>query len=162
MNIDDLWQYLILFGLAAAPWLEVFLVVPIGIAWGLNPIAVAITGFLGNWIPILLIATFYERIANWLRQRRARKKGLTPEEVSVVSEKKTKRAQKIMDRYGTPGLAIIAPGFIGTDTATLLALIFGSSKKWVIIWMTFGLAFWTILLTIGSYYGLAYMDLFKH
>lgn len=159
----QIWQYILLFGLAATPWLEVFLVVPLGIAWGLNPIAVGVVGFLGNWIPILLIAAFFEQLKNWMRRRRALKKGVSLDEIDeaeVVPETKASRARKIWDRYGIPGLALIAPSLVGTDIAAVLALTFGSSKRWVVLWMTISLALWTILLSVGSHYGLDFIGWF--
>jgi uncharacterized membrane protein len=156
--IQHWWEYLLLFGLAITPWLEVFLVVPLGIAWGLNPVLVSIVGFVGNWIPVLLIGFFYTQISRWIKRRRARKLGISEEE-ALTSGKKVTRARRIWDRYGTPGLALIAPAIVGTDIAALLALAFGSSKRWVMIWMTVSLAVWTVILAVGSFYGFAYMKL---
>ncbi|MDQ1912174.1 small multi-drug export protein [Paenibacillus sp. GD4] len=151
------WQYVVLFLMAAAPWLEVFLVVPLGIAWGLNPVAVSVTGFLGNFIPLLLIGFFFTQISAWLqrrRQRKAQKQGVTEEEIAARSAKKEKRAKGIWERYGVPGLALLAPAIIGTDLAALLALSFGSSPRYVMIWMTISLAVWTVLLAVGTVFGL--------
>ncbi|WP_019534959.1 small multi-drug export protein [Paenibacillus ginsengihumi] len=158
--IEHIWEYLALFGLAAAPWLEVFLVVPLGIAWGLSPIPVSIVGFIGNWIPVLLIGFFFTQISGWWKRRRARKLGISEEE-ALTSGKKMSRARKIWDRYGTPGLALIAPVIVGTDIAALLALAFGSSKRWVMLWITIGLAAWTVILAVGSYYGFGYIKFLK-
>lgn len=158
--IQYLWQYAVLFVLALTPWLEVFLVVPLGIAWGLHPVPVSIVGFVGNWIPVLLIGFFYTRISRWLKRRRARKLGVSEEEALTTGKKET-RARRIWERYGTPGLALIAPAIVGTDIAALLALAFGSSKRWVMIWITISLALWTIALAVGAHYGFAYMELWK-
>lgn len=168
------WQYVVLFLLAAAPWLEVFLVVPLGIAWGLNPAAVAVTGFVGNWIPVLLIALFFRQFTAWRAKRRARKAalaaaqsgGTTGEAVSASSgkaaeSKKHRRAKRIWERYGIPGLALTAPAIVGTDIAALLALTFGSSPRWVLLWMTVSLALWSVLLAVGSVYGLEFTGWFQ-
>lgn len=160
--MNETWEYVLLFLLAAAPWLEVFLVVPLGIVRGLNPVAVSIIGFAGNWIPILLIGFFFTRITAWLRKRRLRKQTassgidstLPQDDASLVSTKKTTKARRIWDRYGMPGFAIIAPAVIGTDIAALLALSFGSAKQRVMVWMTISLALWTILLAYCTYYGI--------
>ena len=53
-----LWQYTVLFLLAAAPWMDVSIVVPLGIVWGLPPFSVGLTAFLGNLILILLLGLF--------------------------------------------------------------------------------------------------------
>ncbi|MUG71210.1 small multi-drug export protein [Paenibacillus validus] len=169
------WQYAALFLLAAAPWLEVFLVVPLGIAWGLNPAAVAVTGFVGNWIPVLLIALFFRQFTAWRTKRRTRKAALTaaqsggtaaetatPTSAGTTAEsKKHRRAKRIWERYGIPGLALTAPAIVGTDIAALLALTFGSSPRWVLLWMTVSLALWTVLLAVGSVYGLEFIGWFQ-
>ena len=154
------WEFLVLFGLALTPWLEVFIVVPLGIAWGLHPVSVSIVGFVGNWIPVLAIGFFFAQISRWFRRRRARKLGISEEE-ALTAGKKATRARKIWDRYGMPGFALLAPAIVGTDIAALLALAFGSSKRWVMIWITLSLAVWTVVLAAGAYYGLDYMNLLR-
>ncbi|SDD78146.1 Putative small multi-drug export protein [Paenibacillus sp. UNCCL117] len=163
------WQYILLFFLAAAPWLEVFLVVPLGIAWGLQPVSVAVIGFAGNWIPVLLIALFFHQFKAWRIRRKARKEGRDPHEVALeaaaaeeqAASKKRRRARGIWERYGIPGLALLAPAIVGTDIAALLALSFGSKPRWVLLWMTVSLALWTIALAVGTVYGLDFVGWFQ-
>ncbi len=145
-----IWQYMLLFLLAAAPWLDVFLVVPLGIVAGLSPIAVAIVGFAGNFLMILLLGVFFKQFSKW-RENRRLKKGITS------ASKKETRARQVWERYGLPGLALLAPVIVGTDIAALLALSFGSSRTRVIRWMAVSLAVWTITMTLGSVYGFGYM-----
>ena len=149
-----LWQYVLLFLLAAAPWLDVFVVVPLGIAWGLHPVAVSITAFAGNWLIIVVIAVFFERLSLWLRRRRARKKGISLEEADIAAGNKAGRAKRLWEKFGIPGLALLAPVVVGTDLAVLFALLFGSSRKYVVLWMTVSLVAWTIALAVSTYYGL--------
>lgn len=152
MEVNDTLKYVILFLLAAAPWLEVFLVVPLGIIIGLSPIIVALLGFLGNWFVIILITLLFHKLTEWWRKRKGKEMG---------NERKRSRAKKIWDRYGVPGLAILAPTIVGTDIATILALSFGSSKKWVFGWMTVSLALWTIVLALGTVYGIDFVGYLK-
>ena len=42
------WQFIVIFIVAFAPWMDVSIVVPIGVAWGLPPLGVAIVAFTGN------------------------------------------------------------------------------------------------------------------
>jgi uncharacterized membrane protein len=149
---DGIWAYIVLFLLAAAPWLDVFLVVPLGIVAGLSPIAVAVIGFAGNFLLVLLLGLFFKKFSNWRNNRRL-KKGIT------TSSKKETRARQIWERYGLPGLALLAPLIVGTDIAALFALSFGSSRKRVMKWMAVSLAVWTIVMALGSVYGFGYMKL---
>lgn len=166
-NAGGFWAYVILFLLAAAPWLEVFLVVPLGIAMGMNPVGVAVAGFVGNWIPILLIGFFFKQLSAWREKRKAKKlqsgaAGLPSDPDAQTDEppkiaKKHRRARVVWEKYGIPGLALLAPTIVGTDIAAILALSFGSNRTWVMLWMTVSLAVWTVLLTVGSVYGFAFV-----
>jgi len=149
---DGIWPYIVLFLLAAAPWLDVFLVVPLGIVAGLSPVAVAIIGFAGNFLLVLLLGIFFKQFSKWNTNRRL-KKGIT------TTSKKETRARRIWERYGLPGLALLAPLLVGTDIAALLALSLGSSRKRVIQWMAVSLAVWTIVMALGSVYGFSYMKI---
>lgn len=149
---DGIWPYIVLFLLAAAPWLDVFLVVPLGIVAGLSPVAVAIIGFAGNFLLVLLLGLFFKQFSKWNTNRKL-KKGIT------TTSKKETRARRIWERYGLPGLALLAPLIVGTDIAALLALSVGSSRKRVIQWMAVSLAVWTIVMALGSVYGFSYMKI---
>jgi uncharacterized membrane protein len=147
---DDIWQYLGLFILAILPWIDIFVVVPLGILWGLSPVVVSIVGFAGNFLMIVLLALFFRQLAAWRRRRRERK-GIT------APTKRETRARQIWERYGIPGLSIVAPILLGTDLAALLALSFGSSRMRVVVWMGVSLVIWTVILAVGSVYGFGYM-----
>lgn len=172
---EGLWTYFVLFLLAAAPWLEVFLVIPLGVGIGLNPLAVAITGFIGNWIPIILIVLFFKKLSEWRERRKERKRlkeiayeqatyvgsGLSTEEENIIQEehgKKRQRARKLWDKYGIPGFSLLAPILVGTDIAMILALAFGSPRRPLLIWMTISLLLWSIVLTVLTIQGIQFIQ----
>ncbi|WP_309119441.1 small multi-drug export protein [Paenibacillus sp.] len=146
-----MWQYIVLFLLAAAPWMDVSLVVPLGVLWGLSPIWVSVVAFVGNFLLILILGLFFKQISEWRQARRA-KRGITG------PTKKETRSRAIWEKYGIPGLALIAPIFVGTDIAAVLALTFGASKIRVVGWMTVSLALWTIVFAVGSVYGFSFLN----
>ncbi|WP_172194646.1 small multi-drug export protein [Saccharibacillus qingshengii] len=148
-ELDLFWQYAALFLLAAAPSLDIFIVVPLGILWGLPPVAVSIIGFAGNFLMVILIGLFFARVSAWMERQRL-KKGRT------TSSKRETRARRIWEKYGVPGLALVAPAMVGTDIAAVLALSFGSSRRWVMGWMAVSLTVWTVIMAVGSVYGLSY------
>lgn len=155
LSIHEYWEYITVFLLAAIPWIEVVIVIPLGIAGGLSPIAVVILAFTGNLLTVLIIIVLYEKLTTWLERRRARK-GIT----KPVS-KKRERAKKIWERYGLPGLAIIGPFFVGTHLTAVMGMALGSRKNFVTFWMTCSLLVWTVGLTAASYYGLDYLNLIR-
>ncbi|MFT4416644.1 small multi-drug export protein [Fredinandcohnia humi] len=148
---NALWQYIVLFLLAIAPWMDVSLIVPLGIVWGLSPIGVGLVAFVGNFLLILLLGLFFKQFSEWRTKRREKKgiKGPT---------KKETRSREIWEKYGIPGLALLAPILVGTDIAAILALTFGSSKTRVVGWMTVSLAIWTIVFAVGSVYGFSFLN----
>jgi uncharacterized membrane protein len=144
-------QYIVLFLFAAAPWMDVSIIVPLGILWGLAPIGVSIVAFSGNFLLILLLGVFFKQIDKWRHNRKQKNGQKNP-------TKKEKRSREIWEKYGIPGLALLAPIFIGTDIAAIIALTFGSSKVRVVGWMTISLAMWTIIFAVGSVYGFSLLN----
>ncbi len=150
-SAEDIWKYLVLFLLAFAPWMDVSIVVPLGIVWGLQPIAVGVTAFTGNLILLLLLGFFFKQFVRWRKAQRLKKGVNTP------SKKETKSRQ-LWERYGIPGLALLAPILVGTDIAAVVALTLGSNKGYVISWMTVSLAGWTIVFLVASVYGFSLLN----
>ena len=150
-GIEEIWQYALLFVLAVAPWLDVYLVIPLGIAWGLSPALVAVVGFAGNFATVLLLGLFFRQFSQW-REKRRQRKGLT------APSKKETRARQVWERYGLPVLALLGPIILGTDIAALCALTFCSSRTRVIVWMAVSLVLWSAALAVGAAYGFAYMN----
>lgn len=74
---------------------------------------------------IVLLGLFFKQIAEW-RTARKHKKGI------MSPTKRETRSREIWDKYGIPGLALLAPILVGTDIAAILALTFGSSKSIVL------------------------------
>lgn len=146
-------QYLLVFLFAAFPSVEILLVIPPAIGLRLNPILVGIVAFTGNVGSVYLLIAFHGRIARW----RARRRG---EQTDDTGEKRRYRwARRVWERYGLPGLAIAAPVLTGVHVATLLALAAGSSSRDVARWMTVGIAGWTVVLVVGSMYGVSLLGL---
>ena len=137
--------YLTVFVLAAIPWLEVLIVVPPAIGLGLDPLLVGVLAFFGNVFPIYLIVSIHERLTTWWTSRRA----------DGGESKRGKRARRVLDRYGIVGLAAVAPILTGVHLAVVIALMLGIPRRSVTVWMTAGVAVWTMGLTIATTLGLS-------
>jgi uncharacterized membrane protein len=144
-------QYVVLFLFAAAPWMDVSIIVPLGIVWGLPPIGVSIVAFSGNFLLILVLGVFFNKIDKWRKNRKQKKGVQNP-------TSKERRSREIWEKYGIPGLALLAPILVGTDIAAIIALTLGNSKIRVVGWMTISLAVWTIIFAIGSVYGFSLLN----
>src|SRR5690625_5706380 len=108
-----LYQYLLVFLGAAIPWLEVLIVVPLGIVWVLYPVIVMIVGFLGNIITVIPVIFMFDKIRNWYT-RRKEKQGKT--------SKRNTRAVELFKKYGVIGSALLGPLLTGTHIAAFIGM----------------------------------------
>ncbi|WP_240620139.1 small multi-drug export protein [Peribacillus acanthi] len=94
---NELWAYIMVFLLAAIPWIEVA-VIPLGIVKGLSPFWVGLLAFAGNFSTVFILVIFFERIMA-MRKKKS-KEG---------KSRRQRRAKEIFNKYGLPGLSIAAP-----------------------------------------------------
>ncbi|MDR6227476.1 small multi-drug export protein [Desmospora profundinema] len=158
---ETLGLYFTLFFMAATPWLELILVVPGGIALGLNPVAVALVTFLGNALPVLGIVFFFDWLGRrpWFR-RFFRVEGEQSEgggEEPDRRRKKRERAARMFRKYGLPGLALLGPVLLGSHFAAALAMAFRAGKNAVGSWMLISLALWTMIMTAAALAGFQWL-----
>lgn len=142
-------EYFLVFLGAAIPWLEIALVIPVGILRGLSPFWVMTLAFVGNMLTVLILIIAFQKVKEWMEARK--KKDGTGE------SKRTERGKRIWNKYGMPGLALLGPILIGTHIAAFIGLLFGASKVNTTIWMTISIALWTLVFGIATAMG---FDLF--
>lgn len=133
-------EYLLVFLGGAIPWLEIALVVPLGIVSGLSPVGVMIAAFSGNLLTVLFVIFGFQKVKQWVDNRRKKKE--------QVSSKKEERAKRIWNKYGMPGIALLGPFLIGSHVAVFIGLLLGAKKMTATFWMTVSIALWTILLGV--------------
>ena len=147
-----------IFILAFIPMIEVLVVIPIAIAIGLSPFLVVTVAFAGNLLAVWIIILVYEKLEIWWDEYKLRQSEGYENQALEQIEKASKRgdrARRIWNRYGLPGLALLAPAIIGIHLAVIVALAFKSPKQSTAIWMTISLAVWSIGLGVVSFYGLS-------
>ncbi|ARF13398.1 small multi-drug export protein [Sporosarcina ureae] len=133
-------EYLLVFLGAAIPWIEIMIVVPLGIIRGLSPMWVIILSFAGNMTTILLLIVGFQRIKEWMARRKQKKgKG---------ESKRQQRAEQIMNIYGLPVLALVGPILIGTHIAAFIGLVLGAKKMNTAIWSAISIALWCLVFGI--------------
>lgn len=155
--------------MAATPWLEILIVIPIGIAMGLSPLLVGIVAFFGNAIPIIVIVFAYERFMEWWSRRKQNNQlahaseGETEEiegSQETVEKKESKgsqRGKQIMQKYGLPGLALLGPIITGIHLAVIIAIIMKANAKAILFWMNLSLIIWTVIVTVLSVLGIDFL-----
>ncbi|GAB3042219.1 hypothetical protein GCM10025298_35190 [Natronobiforma cellulositropha] len=141
------WQYVVVFVLASIPLLEVLVVVPPAIGLGLDPVLVGVFAFLGNAASAYGLIAFQQRVTVWWQRRRG---GDDDEESG-----RFRRARRLWERFGLPGLALSAPVLTGTHIAAVVAMMLGARARSVAVWMTVGIGAWTLFLVVASVTGLS-------
>lgn len=158
--------YLGLFVMAATPWLELVIVIPIGIGAGLHPVPVAVVSFIGNALPVLLIIygmdwirkkQWYQRLIQKRKDKAEAKEDHADPKKLAKKEKRQRRMKRIFDKYGIPGIALAGPAVTGIHLATALALGFQGERKQIVVWMNVSLAVWTIAMTVASVTGIDWL-----
>ena len=147
----NIWEYILVFILAAVPWLEIAFIIPVSILAGMNAFWVAVMAFAGNLLTVYLLIIFFDRLKDWWMKRRKKKES--------TNEKRSKyeRAEQLWHKYGVPGLTISGPLLIGSHIAAATAILLGTSQHRTLYWMTISLIGWTLVLTFGTVFG---VDLF--
>ena len=144
-----MFEYILVFLGAAIPWLEIMLVIPLGIISGLSPVWVMLLAFTGNILTVLIVIIGFQKVKEWMESRKNKDgKG---------ESKRTERGKRIWNKYGMPGVALLGPILIGTHIAAFIGLLFGANKTNATIWMTISIALWTLVFGIATVMG---FDLF--
>jgi len=141
----------------AIPWLEVVMVIPAGILAGADPFLVLLFGLVGNLLTVWLAAYFGEQIRNWWVERRARRREAKPES-AAVSEKKAARQQRvnrIMMKWGMPGIAILGPLGLGTQLSALAAVALGVRARSAFLWVGAATLVWASIAAVLAVLGVS-------
>lgn len=131
-----IYEYFLVFLGAAIPWLEIALVIPVGIVWGLSPVWVMIWAFIGNMLTVLALIIGFDKFKDWYNKRQEAK--------GKAQNKKSERAKKIWNKYGLPGLAMLGPILIGTHIAAFIGMTLGATKRNTTIWLAISIGVWTL------------------
>ncbi|MFD0961769.1 small multi-drug export protein [Paenibacillus chungangensis] len=152
-DVNEGWQYVLVFLLGSIPWVEIAAIIPIAIiVAGMNAVLVGLLALLGNLATVYLVILYFEKFRQW----RERKKGTGNDK-----SKRRERAEAAWNKYGMPGLALLGPLLIGSHIAAFVGILFGAKKKTAVIWMTLSLIVWTTVITIASHYGINVIDFIR-
>lgn len=175
VRLSDFLLYLGVFIAAAIPALEVWIAVPAGVLAGLPLIPTAIFGFLGNVSTLLPVVYAGDKIRDWFRKRsknpsepekarqseggnQGQSEQSEPEQPGKLDERisrKRSRTQRIAERFGVPGLALLGPFVIGVHAAAAFAMATGASRRQTLGWFMASIALCSLLFAILAQMGLA-------
>ena len=143
--MGDLMGYFMVFLGAAIPWLELAVVIPVGIIGGLNAFWVTITGFVGNMVTVVALIIGYDRLKIWLAKRKEGKE--------KPDSKRSERAKNLWNKYGLPGMIMLGPILIGSHIAAFIGMTLGATKKSTLLWSTISIGAWALAFGIVTALG---------
>jgi hypothetical protein len=117
--------------------------IPAGLALGLNPILVAVTVWLSYVAGVVLVVVVGEPIRVRLMARFA-KNG---------SDRSQSAIQRVWDRFGLIGLALLAPVTTGSQIGAALGLSLGVKPRQLVLGMALGAAAWAAVITLAALLG---------
>ena len=125
----------------AIPWMEAVLVVPSGIALGLDPVATVVCAVLGNVTTIFVFAYFganlREQIRNWRLKRNK-----APDSPGLS------RAMKAFHKYGIYGMALLGPLVVGTQFAAAASVAAGVKPLRASLIISGGMMIWAVTVAV--------------
>ena len=146
MDLERLGLVGVLLG-GAVPWLEAVTVIPAGILLGLPPVAVVAAAIVGNLATVALVAFGGERVRSvLLARRRPRAEGAEGGRAS--------RAERVMSRFGLPGLAILGPLGVGTQMSAAIVVSLGISGRRAFAWVGASTVGWSVVVALLVVWGI--------
>lgn len=145
MDLERLGLVGILIG-GAVPWLEAITVIPAGILLGLPPVAVVTVAIVGNLATVALASFAGERIRTRLLSGRDRR-------IRDGADRGPTRSERVMARFGLPGLAILGPLGLGTQLSAAVAVSLGVSGRRAFLWVGASTVGWSVLTALLVVWG---------
>lgn len=145
MEFIEQWGLLGVFLATAVPLVDAVVMVPLAIAFGLNPILTVILATAGDAIAILVFAFLSFNIRNRMIRRREAK-GKTGESPRFA------KAVRTFDKYGIYAMALAAPAFIGTQIAAMASVAAGVKPARASVLIIFSTLLWSAGIAIAMVY----------
>jgi len=134
----DLIQLLIVFGLSM---IELWVAIPAGFAFNINPVAITIMASLGSIFGAIIDVWAGDKLRSRILKWR----------YGENAGPKQGRLFKIWNKYGVVGLGLLSPLLLGAPLGVAVGLVFGAERWRLLLWISVGIIAWSILLTaVGS------------
>jgi len=136
----EVMKLLTVFGLGVV---ELWVAIPAGLSLQLHPIAVGITAGSGAILGAVAVVLLGERVRYWLVRRHQ----------SENKEQQHGSFYRIWHRFGIIGLGLLTPLLTGALLGAALGLTLGVPAKRLLLWISLGVALWSVVLTTGAAIG---------
>ncbi|MBF4482780.1 small multi-drug export protein [Dehalococcoides mccartyi] len=144
--------------------LEIWLAIPAGLIWGLNPALVILLvcgGTLSGVGVILLLSGKIRAGSNrWLDKNRTGDAALSLSAlfaqiiISLQERLRSGRLYKVWLKYGIIGLGLLSPVLTSAPIAAFLGVMLNAGRLKLFVWIAIGVAVWAAGLTLAMHFGL--------
>jgi len=153
MDLERLGLLGVLIG-GAIPWLEAVAVIPAGMLLGLPTLAVVVAAIVGNLATVALVAFGGERVRSRLLRRRRRDGDQGGADGGRAGPGRASRAERVMSRFGLPGLAILGPIGVGTQLSAAIIVSLGVSGRRAFAWVGAATIGWSVIAALLFAWGI--------
>jgi hypothetical protein len=129
-------QYLGIFLLSFIPFVESPGATAAAGLIGLSIFLSALLSIGGNWISIMLIIIPFNAIVKKIQNRKSKKGFIL---------KRANKARERYEKYGVPGVALIAPIVSSGHIGAFVSIAAGADKKKVVFWHIISIVIWAIV-----------------
>ncbi len=123
--------------------------VPLGLLLEAPPLVIFLMTALGGITGVLILFFFGDLVRQWTRRKKEGKPG---------NNRKSNTAQRLFQKYGTPGLGFFGSLILGPNLTIVLGLLLVKSRMQLLYWTLAGTALWSLVLTLT---GVLSIDLFE-
>ncbi len=120
---------------------------PMGLAFGLSPLAAFLAVAAGVSATFAITLFAMDRIRTFLVKRRPDRARHRPRK---GPGKAARRARAVLDRFGPVGLGLVGPALFGTWVSAAVGAAVGMSRRRLFAWLVVGATVWTGLLVLAS------------
>ncbi|HKJ43223.1 MAG TPA: small multi-drug export protein [Sunxiuqinia sp.] len=132
--MNEFYAYILVF---LTSFIGIWKSIPVGIAFGLNPLLTGVLTALGGVCSVLIIYFAGSNVRTWVECRMGQKK----------MGRKTSQFNSWLNRYGLLGIGLLAPGPLGQIVPIIIGLAILSNRRKYLIYHCVGTILWSIVLS---------------
>lgn len=138
---DPIWQWLVVMGIAAIPFVESYGAGPIGIIAGVPALLAVLAAIVGNVLSMIAVVT----LAGKARDARRAPKPLTP---------RREKFMRAFDKYGVAGVSLLGQTILPSQITSGILAGLGASRPKIILWQIISIILWGVGFSLIAYFAL--------
>lgn len=131
-SVDPVWQWLVVMGAGAIPFVESYGAGPLGIVVGMFPILAVIAAIVGNIVSMTVVVL----ATGGARDRLAKR--------DTEQSPRRQRFLRAFDKWGVAGVSLLGQTILPSQITSAMMVGIGADKKRVIIWQIISIILWGI------------------